>query len=127
MRLKYSTTLFCSNPLLDSAVTELGAIDLIKNSKSVIVVTAGGYVKRMPLSNFEAQQRGTRGKKGTSYVEDNDLDPEDEDPNVVEHCFSCQDHDTLLFSTNSGVAYGLRAFQIPISGRTAKVRSFGVA
>ncbi|GMH91219.1 hypothetical protein TrST_g1741 [Triparma strigata] len=105
---------------IEEEVTELGAIDLIKNSKSVIVVTAGGYVKRMPLSNFEAQQRGTRGKKGTSYVEDNDLDPEDEDPNVVEHCFSCQDHDTLLFSTNSGVAYGLRAFQIPISGRTAK-------
>ncbi|GMH62783.1 hypothetical protein TrLO_g1053 [Triparma laevis f. longispina] len=107
---------------IEEEVTELGAIDLIKNSKSVIVVTAGGYVKRMPLSNFEAQQRGTRGKKGTSFV-DGDFEAEedgDEDPNVVEHCFSCQDHDTLLFSTISGVAYGLRAFQIPISGRTAK-------
>jgi DNA gyrase subunit A len=45
---------------------DLSEMDLIRNSRSVIVVTRGGYIKRMPLMTFESQRRGTRGKKGTS-------------------------------------------------------------
>lgn len=90
---------------------ELSEIDLVRNSRSVIVLTRGGYVKRMPLKTFESQGRGTRGKKGTS---------DQSEENEVAHCFTCNDHDKLLMVTRTGIAYGLRAFQVPTGGRTAK-------
>jgi len=86
-------------------------MDLVKNSRSVIMVTRGNYIKRMPLKTFENQGRGTKGKKGTS-----DSSPD----NSVAHCFTANDHDTILCCTQNGIAYGLRAFQIPIGSRTAK-------
>jgi DNA gyrase subunit A len=67
----------------------------------------------MPLKTFESQGRGTRGKRGTSS---SDSAAEDE----VSHCFTCNDHDTLLMVTTNGIAYGVRAYKVPISGRTAK-------
>jgi len=91
--------------------------DLVQNSRSVIVVTRGGYIKRMPLQTFENQGRGTRGKKGTTGGSGSSNNSRDEE---VKHCFSCNDHDTLLMTTQRGIAYGLRAFQVPIGGRTAK-------
>lgn len=87
-------------------------IDLVQNERSVIVVTRGGYIKRMPLKTFESQNRGTRGKKGTSSTMS--------DENEVAHCFTCNDHDTILMTTQGGIAYGLRAYQVPEGGRTAK-------
>lgn len=90
---------------------DLDDMDLIENARNVIVVTRGGYIKRMPLKTFENQGRGTRGKKGTS---NNSSDDE------VVHCFSCNDHDTLLMTTQRGIAYGLRAYQVPEGSRTAK-------
>ena len=89
----------------------LSEMDLIRNSRSVIVVTRGGYIKRMPLKTFESQGRGTRGKKGTF---------DESAENEVANCFTCNDHDTLLMVTRKGIAYGLRAFQVPTGGRTAK-------
>jgi DNA gyrase subunit A len=91
--------------------SELNDIDLIENARNVIVVTRGGYIKRMPLKTFENQGRGTRGKKGTSNSSSDD---------EVVHCFSCNDHDTLLMTTQRGIAYGLRAFQVPEGSRIAK-------
>eukprot|EP00548_Thalassiothrix_antarctica_P014485 CAMPEP_0194170912 /NCGR_PEP_ID=MMETSP0154-20130528/5551_1 /TAXON_ID=1049557 /ORGANISM="Thalassiothrix antarctica, Strain L6-D1" /LENGTH=891 /DNA_ID=CAMNT_0038882999 /DNA_START=1 /DNA_END=2676 /DNA_ORIENTATION=- len=90
---------------------QLADMDLIKNSRSVIVVTRDGYMKRMPLKTFESQRRGTRGKRG--------IDTSSED-NEIAHCFTCNDHDTLLMVTQKGVAYGLRAYQVPTASRTAK-------
>ena len=87
-------------------------IDMVQNERSVIVVTRGGYIKRMPLKTFERQNRGTRGKKGTSNTLSDD--------NEIAHCFTCNDHDTLLMTSQKGVAFGLRAFQVPESGRTTK-------
>jgi DNA gyrase subunit A len=92
---------------------DLDDMDLITNSRSVIVVTQGGYIKRMPLKTFESQGRGTRGKRGTS-------DGGGSADNRVAHCFTCNDHDTLLMVTQKGVAYGLGAYQVPIATRTAK-------
>lgn len=80
----------------------------------VIVVTNGGYIKRLPLQTFSNQRRGTRGKKAAST---SDISKED---NTVSHCFSCNDHDTLLITTQRGVAFGLRAFEIPPGSRTAR-------
>jgi len=90
---------------------DLSEMDFIRNSRSMIVVTRGGYIKRVPLKTFESQRRGTRGKKGTS-----DQSEEKE----VAHCFTCNDHDILLMVSRTGIAYGLRAFQVPTGGRTAK-------
>lgn len=100
----------------DGAVEE---IDMIRNSRSVIVVTRGGYIKRMPLKTFESQGRGTRGKRGTSTS-----DSSSAAENEVAHCFTCNDHDTLLMVTDAGIAYGIRAYQIPTSGRTARGQPF---
>jgi DNA gyrase subunit A len=79
---------------------------------AVIVVTRGGYIKRMPLKTFESQGRGTRGKRGTS----DNISSADE----VAHVITCNDHDTLLMITQTGIAYGLRAYQVPTGSRTAK-------
>lgn len=96
-----------------TAEGELEEVDLVQNARNVIVVTRGGYIKRMPLKTFESQGRGTRGKRGTSSSNGSSDDE-------VVHCFSCNDHDTLLMTTQRGIAYGLRAFQVPIGSRTAK-------
>lgn len=65
----------------------------------------------MPLKTFEVQGRSTRGKRGTSS---SSLEEE------VSFCITCNDHDTLLMITQNGVAYGLRAYQVPTGSRTAK-------
>ena len=92
---------------------EVDEIEYIQNEQSVIVVTRGGYIKRMPLKTFETQNRGTRGKRGASSTMSND-------DNEVAHCFTCNDHDTILMTTQGGIAYGLRAYQVPEGSRTAK-------
>jgi DNA gyrase subunit A len=91
---------------------EVSDLELIRNSRSVIVVTRGGYIKRMPLKTFESQGRGTRGKKASADSANSD--------NEIVHCFTCNDHDTLLMTTQKGIAYGLRAYQVPVASRTAK-------
>ena len=100
-------------------------IDMIRNSRSVVVVTRGGYIKRMPLKTFESQGRGTRGKRGSAVPSGTTTSPsksaiDDE----IAHCFTCNDHDTVLMVTGNGVAYGIRAYQIPTSGRTARGQPF---
>lgn len=89
---------------------ELSDLDMIANDRSVVLVTRKGYVKRMPLREFEAQHRGTRGKSGAKMREDD----------TVAHFFSCHDHDTVLAISTRGVAYGLRAFQIPLGSRVSR-------
>lgn len=93
--------------------------DFVKNARSVIMVTNGGYIKRMPLTSFESQNRGTRGKRGTNPASPSadDLDASSSD---VAHCFTCNDHDTLLVITQRGVAFGIRAHRVPEFARTAR-------
>lgn len=66
----------------------------------------------MPLKTFENQNRGTRGKRGISDASSTG--------DEIAHCFTCNDHDTLLMVTQTGIAYGLRAYQVPVGSRTAK-------
>eukprot|EP00934_Nitzschia_sp_Nitz4_P006118 Nitzschia sp. Nitz4//scaffold159_size51929//33708//36626//NITZ4_006882-RA/size51929-snap-gene-0.62-mRNA-1//-1//CDS//3329537583//6108//frame0 len=86
-------------------------LDLIKNARSVVVVTRGGYVKRMPLATFESQARGTQGKMGTASSTNDE---------EVAQVITCNDHDTLLMISQNGIAHTLRAYQIPSGGRTAR-------
>ena len=85
-------------------------IDLIANDRSVVMLTSGGYLKRMPVSDFEATSRGTRGKSGTRSESDE----------MVRLFISCNDHDTLLLFSDRGIAYALPAYKVPVASRTAK-------
>ena len=99
-------------------------IDMIRNSRSVVVVTRGGYIKRMPLKTFESQGRGTRGKRGSAVASGTSSPSKSAIDDEIAHCFTCNDHDTVLMVTGDGVAYGIRAYQIPTSGRTARGQPF---
>ena len=85
--------------------------DLLPNDRSVIMMTASGYVKRVPILEFEAQSRGGRGKAGAKLSADDD---------AVSLFFSCNDHDTLMFISNGGIAYSIKAYKVPLGSRTAK-------
>ncbi len=88
----------------------LDDIDLIANERSVVLLTTAGYLKRMPVSEFESTSRGSRGKAGTKNQQDDE----------VKLFISCNDHDNLLLFSDRGVAYALPAYRVPMSSRTAK-------
>ncbi|OKH27340.1 DNA topoisomerase (ATP-hydrolyzing) subunit A [Chroogloeocystis siderophila] len=89
---------------------EIGDTDLIANEKALILVTEQGYIKRMPIDAFEAQSRATRGKAATRMKEDDG----------IEHFLTCCDHDSVLFFSDRGVVYCLKAYQIPLGSRTSR-------
>lgn len=89
---------------------DLQDIDLIANEQAAILLTEQGYIKRMPVDTFDAQNRATRGKSATKMKEDDGVD----------HFLTCCDHDKVLFFTDRGVVYSLHAYQIPKSSRTAR-------
>ncbi|WP_413167383.1 DNA gyrase C-terminal beta-propeller domain-containing protein [Capilliphycus salinus ALCB114379] len=89
---------------------ELEDTDLIANEKAIILLTEQGYIKRMPVNTFDAQNRATRGKSGAKMKEDDGID----------HFLSCCDHDSILFFSDRGVVYCLKAYQIPVASRTAR-------
>jgi len=84
-------------------------IEMVDNYSTIVMVTKF-FIKRMVIETFEPQKRGTRGKKGAS-VQEND---------EISHFFSCKNHDTILCVLQNGIAHAFRAYQIPISKRTAR-------
>ncbi len=84
--------------------------DLIPNIPVLISITSRGYIKRTPARAFRTQRRGGRGVLGMSTGD------EDE----VLHVFAAHTHDDVLFFTNLGKVYQVRAYDIPDAGRTAK-------
>jgi DNA gyrase subunit A len=95
---------------IERADGELVDTDLIANEQAILLLTEQGYIKRMPVSTFEAQSRATRGKAATRMKEDDG----------VEHFLTCCDHDNVLFFSDRGIAYCLKAYQIPTGSRTAR-------
>ena len=85
-------------------------IDLIANERSVVLLTENGYLKRMPVSEFEATSRGTRGKAGTRT----------QGEEAVRLFISCNDHDSLLLFSDRGVVYTVPAYRVPLCSRAAK-------
>ncbi len=85
-------------------------IDLIANERSVVLLTETGYLKRMPVSEFESTSRGTRGKSGTRSQGEEE----------VKLFISCNDHDNLLLFSARGVVYTLPAYRVPQCSRAAK-------
>ena len=89
---------------------EIEDADLIPEEDVIITVTNRGYVKRMTIDTYRAQNRGGKGVTGAKMTDDD----------FVERVLYSSTHDTLLFFSTLGKVYKLRAFQIPYSSRTAK-------
>ena len=84
--------------------------DLIPVEDVIITITKKGYIKRMTVDTYKAQNRGGKGVTGAKMVEED----------YIERVLYTSSHDTLLFFSNLGKVYKLRAFQIPYAGRLAK-------
>ncbi|AFC27003.1 GyrA [Paenibacillus mucilaginosus 3016] len=84
--------------------------DLIPQSDVVITITHTGYIKRLPVTTYRSQRRGGKGIMG--------MDTKDKD--FVEHLFVTNTHHYLLFFTNKGKVYRLKAYEIPDLSRTAR-------
>ncbi len=84
--------------------------DLIPNEPMVVTITHRGYIKRVPLTNYEKQRRGGKGKTAVTTYEDD----------FIEKFFTCMTHDTLLFITDRGQLHWLKVYRIPEGTRIAK-------
>ncbi len=84
--------------------------DLIEREDMVVTITSGGYIKRTPLAEFRAQNRGGKGLSSMATKEDD----------VVTTLFVANTHTALLFFTTDGMAYQLKCWRLPLAGRTAK-------
>ncbi|HHZ11135.1 MAG TPA: DNA gyrase subunit A, partial [Acholeplasmataceae bacterium] len=84
--------------------------DLIPEEDVIITITNRGYVKRMTVDTYRPQNRGGKGVTGAKMLEDD----------FVEMILYTSSHDTILFFSNFGKVYRLKAYQIPAYGRTAK-------
>lgn len=93
-----------------SKVGEFSDEDLIPNESTVITITTTGYIKRQSLSSFRVQNRGGKGIIGMTTKEEDG----------IAHIRYAQTHDNILFFTNKGKVYQLRAFEISESSRTSK-------
>lgn len=84
--------------------------DLIPVENTVIGMTSLGYIKRMTIDNFKSQHRGGKGIKGMQTIEED----------YIEELFMTTTHHFIMFFTNKGRVYRLKAYEIPESGRTAR-------
>lgn len=89
---------------------EMSIEDLIPEEDVVVTITRGGYAKRTRVDAYRSQRRGGKGVKGAQLREDDQ----------VEHFFTTSSHDWLLFFTNFGRVYRVKAYEIPEGGRDSK-------
>ncbi len=89
---------------------ELDIEDLIPNEEMVVMISSDGYIKRLPLDTYKQQHRGGQGLLGMETKEDD---------RVVD-LFVTMTHNTILFFTNRGRVYQLKAYRIPVAGRHSK-------
>ncbi|MCI5649471.1 MAG: DNA gyrase subunit A [Fusicatenibacter sp.] len=89
---------------------DLSTEDLIPRENTVITMTKLGYIKRMTVDNFRSQNRGGKGIKGMQTIEDD----------YIEELLMTTTHHYLMFFTNTGKVYRLKAYEIPEASRTAR-------
>jgi DNA gyrase subunit A len=100
----------------DISFEELGDYDkeaLIPEEAMVVTLSRRGYIKRTPLTTYEAQNRGGKGIKGATSDEED----------AIEHLFVSSTHDYLLFFTDRGRVHWLKVYDLPLQARTAKGRA----
>lgn len=90
--------------------TDISIEDLVPRGNTVIALTNLGYIKRMTVDNFKAQNRGGKGIKGMQTIEDD----------FIEDLLMTTTHHYLYFFTSLGRVYRLKAYEIPEAGRTAR-------
>lgn len=95
---------------IENSMDEINIEDLIDEEDVAVTITHAGYIKRLPSDTYKSQKRGGRGIQGLATREDD----------FVENLFITSTHDNILFFTNLGRAYKLKAYEIPEAGRTAK-------
>ena len=91
-------------------VYDINMEDLIPKGNTVIAMTSLGYVKRMTVDNFKAQNRGGKGIKGMQTIEED----------YIEDLLMTSTHHYLMFFTNMGRVYRIKAYEIPEASRTAR-------
>lgn len=91
-------------------VGEFTSEDLVPDEDTVITVTAGGYVKRLPIDTYKVQGRGGKGVIGMTTKEED----------AVETLIVTRTHSDTYFFTNSGKVFACKAFELPLASRTAK-------
>ncbi len=89
---------------------EINIEDLIPNEPMVVTITHRGYIKRVPLKQYERQKRGGKGKIAVTTYEDD----------FIEMFFTSNTHDTLMFVSDRGQLYWLKVYKIPEGSRSAK-------
>ncbi|CUU45101.1 DNA gyrase subunit A [Clostridium beijerinckii] len=95
---------------IEKIVNEIDIEDLIQEEDVVITLTHSGYIKRISADTYSSQRRGGKGIQAMSTKEDD----------FVEHLMITSTHSDVLFFTNKGRVYKLRAYEVPDAGRQAK-------
>jgi len=88
---------------------EIGEEDMIPDEETIITITRDGYIKRVPMDTYRAQRRGGRGKIGATSKEED----------KVQHLFAATTHHYILFFTDRGRVYRMKAYEVPQTTRTA--------
>ncbi|MGO2133421.1 MAG: DNA gyrase subunit A [Halomonas sp.] len=89
---------------------DLSMEDLIAEEDMVVTVSRTGYAKTQPLSDYQAQRRGGRGKSATAM----------KDEDVIEHLLVASTHDTVLLFSNHGKVYWLKVYEMPVASRGSR-------
>lgn len=96
-----------------NAIGEFSQEDLVPSEDTIVTLTREGYIKRMDPQTYHVQHRGGKGVIGATMKEED----------IVDHFFLTNTHNDLLFFTNYGRVFRTKAYEIPISTRTAKGQS----
>lgn len=96
--------------ILNVEAEEIGDEDMIPDEEAIISISRDGYIKRMSVDAYRAQRRGGKGVVGTQLKAEDD----------VSHLFQVSTHHFILFFTDKGRVYRLKAYEIPESGRYSK-------
>ncbi|NTS77941.1 DNA topoisomerase (ATP-hydrolyzing) subunit A [Catenovulum sp. SM1970] len=97
---------------ISAAAHDISLEDLIAEEDVVVTLSHEGYVKYQPLSEYEAQRRGGKGKAATKMKEDD----------FIEKLLVANTHDTILCFSSDGQLYWLKVYQLPLANRTARGR-----
>lgn len=96
--------------IIEHAPKEISELELVKKEQVAVMLTSKGYIKRMPLKLYQEQRRGGKGISGTELTTGD----------FVEQVFICSTHDLILFLTERGKLYLLKAYNIPEASRYSK-------
>jgi DNA gyrase subunit A len=96
--------------IITASAEDIDIEDLITEEEVVITLTHFGYVKRLPMNTYKSQKRGGKGVSGLGTKEDD----------FVKHLYTMSTHDYVLFFTNRGKVYRIKAYEIPEGSRTAR-------